>query len=44
MSDFQMSGETAGGLFAMVCKEQAEIHTVNTVSLSADYDSGRFKV
>ena len=44
MSDFQMAGETVGGLFAVVYKEQVGIHTVNTVSLSADYDSGRFKL
>ena len=39
-----MSGETAGGLFTVVYKEQVRTHTVNTVSLSADYDSGRFKL
>ena len=44
MSDFQMSVATAGGLFAVVYKEQVEAHTVNTVLLSGDYDSERFKL
>ena len=44
MSDFQMSGETVGGLFPVVHKEHVEMHTVNTVSLSADCDSGKFKL
>ena len=39
-----MSGETVGGVLAVVYKEQVETHAVNTVSLSADYDSRRFKL